>query len=143
MFLQFQDQIAELAATARNVPALVAENNFVFLPPLGLLPVRGGGSPRGFSPAAFFGAHASDDVALLDASELRALAAESFRHEPVQLSEAGKLQLYLVWESVRGAETVAGSQLIMAFAAPALIYHGTARFGYAKWNLSRRIFSVV
>jgi hypothetical protein len=143
MMLQFQEQIAELAATAVNLPAVVAEENFTFLPPLGLLPVIGAGSPRGFAPAGFFGAHASGDVALLDAAELRALVAESFRHEPVRLSGAGKLQLYLLWESVRAAETALGSQLIMVFATPTLPYRGTARFGYAKWNLSRRTFSII
>ena len=80
---------------------------------------------------------------MLDAAELRTLMAESFHQEPMRLSQTGKLQLYLVWESVRAAETAGGAQLIMVFAAPTLPYRGTARFGYAKWNLSRRTFSVV
>ena len=142
MFLQFEDHIAQMDGIRLDLSTIVAEENFVFLPPLGLIPVLGAGSPRGFSPARFFGAHASEDVALLDATELRALMAESLHQEPMRFRETGKLQLYLVWESVRAAETSGGSQLIMAFAAPTLPYRGTARFGYARWNLSRRTFSV-
>jgi hypothetical protein len=143
MFLQFEDHIAQMDNTPLDLSTIVVDEHFVFLPPLGLIPARGTGSPQGFSPAQFFAAHASGDVALLDATEMRTLVAESFRHEPVSLRATGKLQLYLLWESVQAVETGDASQLIMAFAAPTLPYRGTARFGYAKWNLSRRTFSVV
>jgi hypothetical protein len=132
MFFQFQDHSHDLAASAENVTTIAAVDHFLFLPPLGILPVRGKGSPQGFDPSQFFGVHASTDVAMLDADQLPPLLDSSFRHEPVRLGSVGKLQLYLIWESVRTA-----SQLMMVFASPSLAYRGTARFGYAKWSLDR------
>jgi hypothetical protein len=132
MFLQFQDHSQHLAAFA-HVSTIAAADHFVFLPPLGILPVQGKGSPRGFDPTRFFGARASLDVPMLDADQLPALLDSSFRHEPVRLESVGKLQLYLIWESVR----TTASQLTMVFASPSLPYRGTARFGYAKWSLDR------
>ena len=132
MFFQFQDHSHDLAASAENVTTIAAVDHFLFLPPLGILPVRGKGSPQGFDPSQFFRAHASTDVAMLDADQLHPLLDRSFRHEPIRLGSVGKLQLYLLWESVRTA-----SQLMMVFASPSLPYRGTARFGYAKWSLDR------
>jgi hypothetical protein len=133
MFFQFQDHSHHLAGAAADVSTIAAADHFVFLPPLGILPVRGTGSPQGFDPSQFFGAHASTDVAMLDADQLPPLLDSSFRHEPVRVGSVGKLQLYLIWESVRST----ASQLMMVFASPSLPYRGTARFGYARWSLSR------
>ena len=131
MFFQFQDHSQHLAASA-DVSTIAAADHFVFLPPLGILPVKGQRSPRGFDPSRFFGARASTDVAMLDADQLPALLDSSFRHEPVRVGSVGKLQLYLIWESVRTA-----SQLMMVFTSPSLPYRGVARFGYARWSLDR------
>jgi hypothetical protein len=142
MFLQFQDHSQHLAASA-DVSTIAAADHFVFLPPLGILPVQGKGSPRGFHPTLFFGARASLDVAMLDADQLPPLLDASFRHEPVRLGSVGKLQLYLIWESVRAIEAGTASQLMMVFASPSLPYRGTARFGYAKWSLDRFSESII
>jgi hypothetical protein len=137
MFFQFQDHSHHLAASAAEVSTITAADHFLFLPPLGILPVRAAGSARGFDPTRFFGAHASVDVAMLDADQLPPLLDTSFRHEPVRLRSVGKLQLYLIWESVRAIEAGMASQLMMVFASPSLTYRGTARFGYGKWSLDR------
>jgi hypothetical protein len=139
MFNQFQDHSHHLAASPANLSTISAADHFLFLPPLGILPVRGTGSPQGFDPTRFFGAHASVDVAMLDADQLAPLLASSFRHEPVRVGSVGKLQLYLIWESVRST----ASQLTMVFASPSLPYRGTARFGYAKWSLDRFSESII
>ena len=118
MFFQFQHHSHHLAGAAADVSTIAAADHFVFLPPLGILPVRGTGSPQGFDPSQFFGAHASTDVAMLDADQLPALLDSSFRHEPVRLESVGKLQLYLIWESVRAIEAGIASQLMMVFASP-------------------------
>ena len=80
---------------------------------------------------------------MLDADQLPALLDSSFRHEPVRLGSVGKLQLYLIWESVRAIEARIASQLMMVFASPSLPYRGTARFGYARWSLSRFSESII
>ena len=143
MFLQFQDHLQYLAASSADVTAISAADRFLFLPPLGILPVRATGSPRGFDPARFFGVHASVDIAMLDADQLPPLLQTSFRHEPVRLGSVGKLQLYLIWESVRAVEAGMASQLTMVFASPSLPYRGTARFGYGKWSLDRFSESII
>jgi hypothetical protein len=137
MFLQFQDHSHHLFASAADVTTIAAADHFLFLPPLGILPVKGQRSPRGFDPIRFFSAHASVGVAMLDADQLPPLLDRSFRHEPIRLGSVGKLQLYLIWESVRAIETGTASQLMMVFASPSLPYRGTARFGFAKWSLDR------
>jgi hypothetical protein len=143
MFFQFQDHSHHLAGAVADVSTIAAADHFLFLPPLGILPVRGTGSPRGFDPTRFFGAHASVDVAMLDADQLPPLLDSCFRHEPVRLGSVGKLQLYLIWESVRAVETRIASQLMMVFASPSLPYRGTARFGYGKWSLDRFSKSII
>jgi hypothetical protein len=143
MFLQFQDHSHHLAGAAAEVSTIAAGDHFLFLPPLGILPVRGEGSPRGFDPSRFFGAHASVDVAMLDADQLPPLLDSSFRCEPVRLGSVEKLQLYLIWESVRAIEARSASQLMMVFASPSLPYRGTSRFGYARWSLDRFSESII
>jgi hypothetical protein len=136
MFLQFQEHTRALQ-TQGSAAAIAAADYFRFLPALGVLLVGGTGSTAAFSATPFFGAHASDDVAMLDAGQFRSLLDESLRYEPVRLDQAGKLQLYFIWESVLALEAGTGSRLAMVFASPALPYRGTARFGHAKSNLSR------
>ena len=80
---------------------------------------------------------------MLDADQLPPLLDSSFRHEPVRLGSVGKLQLYLIWESVRAIEAGTASQLTMVFASPSLPYRGTARFGYGKWSLDRFSESII
>jgi hypothetical protein len=144
MFLQFQDHLHRLSGASADLAAISAEDHFAFLPPLGILPVRRDNTSPGFDPARFFGvAHASSDVAMLDAAQLASLLSASFRHEPVRLDSVGKLQLYLIWESVRAAQTGGASQLTMVFANPALPYAGTARFGHARFSRSRFANSVI
>jgi len=86
---------------------------------------------------------ASVDVAMLDADQLPPLLDSSFRCEPVRLGTVGKLQLYLIWESVRSIEAGIASQLMMVFASPSLPYRGAARFGYARWSLDRFSESII
>ena len=102
-FLQFQDQVEDMrsgtaTATGASPPAatsaLAASDAFAFLPPVGILPVAGVGSPVGFDTATFFGAQASFDLAMLDAAQLRGLLWESFGHDAIPVDGVEKIQLY-------------------------------------------------
>lgn len=146
-FLQFQDQVDELRSstpTAGSPPAaLAAADAFAFLPPAGILPVTGPGSPLGFDSNAFFGAQASRDLAFLDAAQLRALVRESFLHDAIPVDGVEKVQLYAVWENANAVAAGAVTQLVVVFAKQTLRYRGLARYGASFWGKGRTAQVVV
>jgi hypothetical protein len=137
MFLQFESQIEDLYGSSADPSTIFAGDRLAYLPPVGVLPIVGGSQPRGFDAATFFGSHATRDVAMTDGHLLRALVAESFSHEPIDLATADPIQLYLIWENFRAVQAGLVAQLALVFASAALPYRGVARFGNARWNLSR------
>jgi hypothetical protein len=146
-FLQFQDQVDELRSSAGGSgsppAALAAADAFAFLPPVGILPVGGQGSPLGFDRDTFFGAQASRDVALLDAAQLRALVRESFLHDAIPVDGVEKVQLYAVWENANAVAGGATTQLVVVFAKQTLRYRGLARYGASFWGKGRTAQVVV
>jgi hypothetical protein len=145
MFLQFQDHVRDLAARAPNPASLTVDGVFDYLPPVGLLPVRSAAVASGFDLPTFFGTHASQDVAMIDAAQLRALTHEALSHEPIDVGAVGRVQLYLVWETVLAQKNGQSVQAAAVFASPTLPYRGVARFGTsavfgfdpARWGRSR------
>jgi hypothetical protein len=137
MFLQFQDQIEEMRVKETGLSAVVATDRFDYLPPVGLLPVKGTGSPGGFDVTTFFGARASQDIALTDANLVRELLHTASYHEPIDLQASDKIQLYLTYENVKAVEAQQVNQATLVFASHTLPYRGIARFGYARWAVSR------
>lgn len=142
-FYQFQDHIADLRAAQANVTTLAANSFFTHLPAFGIVPVRTGSASNGFDVAAFFGAHASADIATLDAARLRALEEMALDHDPVDLRSAGKVQLYRIYENLIAFQMGLSQQLAVVFAAPSLPYLGTARFGIAQYAESRYADTVI
>jgi hypothetical protein len=145
MILQFQDQLQSIAASGAKLSTISADSYFLFLPPAGLVQVTANGvtgvstgsTLKGFDLPAFFGPHASKDVATTDGDLLRELMGDALYHEPVQLSVVSKIQLYVIWENVEAVNAGAGSALSVLFASPAMRYRGIPRFGTADWSLSR------
>jgi hypothetical protein len=137
IFRQFQDHIADLAATEPAPQTLTATDRFVYLPSAGVVPIVGTGSPRGFSSEGFFFQRSAPEIALLDGRMLRLLLRESLAHEPVFLDDGQKLQLYLIHDNVQAVEQGQSTQLSLVFASPTLPFRGTARFGAAHWAHSR------
>jgi hypothetical protein len=137
MFLQFEDHARDLLAREPAPETVTARDRFSYLPPAGLLPVRGPVLARGFDLATFFADLASADVALIDAGSLRALLHEAASYEPTDLGQVGRLQLYLIYENLKAQEAGGAVGLAAVFASPELRYRGRARFGYGRWSLSR------
>lgn len=144
MLLQFEDQVQSLLSGPAALSSISADNYFLYLPPAGLVEVTGngitavsGGPLTGFDLTAFFGAHASEDIATTNGNRLRALFEDSLYQEPVSLSQVHEIQLYLVWENLEAVNKGTQQSLAVVFASPALTYRGVARFGTAKWGLSR------
>jgi hypothetical protein len=145
MFLQFEDQVQSLLASETNLASVTADSYFLYLPPAGILPVTGDGistvtgtpATPAFDMAAFFGAHASKDVATTDGNMLRTLFSAALEYEPMPLAQTRVIQLYLVWENFQAVNGGAAAPLALLFASPAMPYQGIAHFGAAQWNRSR------
>lgn len=138
MFMQFQQQIDDIVLDpGSNLGLIAAISRFLFLPPVGLLPVQGTGSIAGFNVNTFFGSATAKDVAMIDSRLLRGLVRDSLAHEPIDLGAGEKIQLYTIWENVQAIAGGKSRQLVLVFASPALAYHGVARFGHAAYYQSR------
>jgi hypothetical protein len=145
MFLQFEGQVQSIMAGSTSLTSVAADSYFMYLPPAGILPVTANGisivtgtpATPAFDLPTFFAAHASQDVATTDGDLLRQLFSTALDYEPVELTQTGEIQLYLVWENLEAVNGGASTQLALAFASPAMRYQGIARFGTAKWSLSR------
>lgn len=136
-FLQFQEQIDDVAGSGEDMSTIVAADRFDYLPPLGMLPLQLGTRP-GFDPQLFLGSDViSRDVAYTDGALLRGLLRESFAHDPIDLSRRTRFQLYLVYENAQA--TLLGLEVtpMLVFASHTLPYRGVARFGFGRWEQSR------
>jgi hypothetical protein len=141
MFLQFEGHIQDIIASEQNtLNSFAAAQHFVYLPPLGILPMQRTGSAAGFDPGVFFGSLASNNLELTDGNLLRTLMHEAMYYEPIDLtdtSHTNRVQLYAIWENVQAFQAQQTDQLALVFTSHTLPYHGVARFGYAHWHLSR------
>jgi len=145
MLLQFEDHMQSLLAGPSALNTISADNYFLFLPAAGMVEVTSNGIDAvttgaqltGFVLPTFFGVHASRDIATTNGNLLRDLFEDALYQEPIQLSSTGEIQLYLVWENLQAVNAGTTARLAALFASGALRYRGIARYGTAKWNLSR------
>jgi hypothetical protein len=136
-FLQFQEQIDDIAGSGEDVAAIAATDRFQYLPPLGMLPLQIGTRP-GFDPQRFLGADMMPrDIAYTDGALLRGLLNESFAHDPIDLSVRTRLRLYLVYDNVQAVSAGQTVTPMLVFASRTLPYRGVARYGFARWEQSR------
>jgi len=135
MIQQFQDQIETIFTVESGLENIQATDRFTFLPPVGLLPMRGPGSARGFDAGTFFGSRASRAIATMDGESLRSLFAEARDHEPIDLRSAEKIQLYVTFENLIAVQNGQSSQLAVIFASRYLTRRETARYSFASFEL--------
>ena len=137
VFLQFQEQIDDIAASGDDLTTIAAQDRFEYLPPLGFLPLKIG-TRAGFDPQTFFGeGMLPRDVAVTDGDLLRELVRESFSHDPIALAPPERVQLYFVHENVQAVGAGQSVAPVIVFARRTLRYRGVARYGIARWDLSR------
>jgi hypothetical protein len=137
LFLQFQEHVDDIAGSGEDPSAIVATDRFDFLPALGMLPLQIGTRP-GFDPQRFFGADVLPrDIAYTDGALLRGLLHESFAHDPIDLAQRTRLQLYVVFENVQASSAGQPVTPVLVFASRTLPYRGVARYGFARWEQSR------
>jgi hypothetical protein len=143
MIQQFQDQIENIFGAESGLEQIQASDRFTFLPPAGLIPVQGTGSPSGFDTATFFGDFASRTVATVDGASMRSLFADARHHEPIDLRSSGKIQLYVVFENLMAVNNGQSDQLTVMFASPYLTSRETARYSLASFGVGRFASNVV
>jgi hypothetical protein len=136
-FLQFQEQIDDIAASGDDASTIVAMDRFDYLPPIGMLPLNIGSRP-GFDVLRFFGDGVlSKDIAYTDGALLRSLVREAFSHDPIALAEKSRIQLYYVFENIQASLAGGAVTPTVIFASHTLPYRGIARYGIARWEQGR------
>lgn len=142
-FLQFQGQIGELLDTGTALGSVTAADRFEYLPPVGIVPISGSGSLVGFDPDEFLGDQGSRELATTDAALVRTLVQESFWHDPIEVGGKERIQRYVVWENELAVEAGDVGRRVLVFARRTLPYRGIARYGRARFGLSRFAPSVI
>jgi len=140
---QFDEHLRDIMNSVTSPGSIVASQLLRYLPPVGLIPIATTTTPVGLNFTSFFEDKASEDVAMIDGDRLSSLVGESLFHEPISLDDSEKTQLYLVRENVEAVTSGQPVQLVLVFARHSLPYRGIARFGIAKWDLSRFVPSVI
>jgi hypothetical protein len=104
MLLQFQQQVAALAQDAELTSTQLAQAEaisfFRYLPPLGLVPIQGPGTPRAFVATAFLNRLAVGPPAPLPGAHIQRLAAAALYGPPVRVAASASVELYRVQENV-------------------------------------------
>ncbi|MFN7765708.1 MAG: hypothetical protein ACK5WR_04200 [Planctomycetaceae bacterium] len=136
LFLQFQEQAAELLALLKDPAALHVSQVFGHLPPVGFLPVATARTP-GINPAIFFYPRGSTAIPQIDAGQVPALLEEGLTRPAIDAGGSDPIQLYLIRENALAVQSGVVSQLTLVFARADLPYRATARFDSALWDLSR------
>jgi hypothetical protein len=133
MFLQFQQQILELADEP-NADLLVATDIFEQLPPAGLLPIQGPGG-SGFHYAEFFLGQTVRNPVYIEGSRLDELIESSFAYPPIELGSGAFTWLYVVRENAEPPQSGTRRQY-MAFSSGFMPYEGNAQFDLSRWDYS-------
>ena len=142
MLLQFQDQVADLAASPNvNLSAAAAAQHFRYLPPAGLVPVARraptGRDFKGVNPNTFFGAHAVRQPTYIDGAAVRSLLSDAGRYEPVDLSRGEAVWLYQVVQNEQAFNAAgAGVQPYLVFTSAQMPFRGAARLDLARFDQS-------
>jgi hypothetical protein len=132
MYLQFQSQLKDLAASGLATSQLKAKDHFKYLPAAGLLPV---GGANGFDYETFFNEITIRQPIFIEGAQLRPLFQESFEYPPVETSSGVVYYLYIVRENAQSSLAGAlSTQTYMVFASGHTPYRGEARYDVHHWN---------
>ena len=134
MFLQFQDQIAKMRLDGEPLPTVAARDRFVFLPPVGLLPIGTDSQPLGFKYDTFFSGMAYRDPIFIEGAQLRPLVQEAINYPPIDTGSSVVVWLYLVRENAQLTLTGKPAQSYLVFASGHTPYRGEARYNVHHWN---------
>ena len=132
MYLQFQSQLKDLAASGVSTSQLKAKDHFKYLPAAGLLPI---GGASGFNYTNFFNEITIRQPIFIEGAQLRSLFQEAFEYPPVDTGSELVFYLYVVRENAQSSLAGAlSTQSYMVFASGHTLYRGEARYDVHHWN---------
>jgi hypothetical protein len=137
MFLQFQDQVADLFAVEANLSDMRATDKFEFLPPVGIIPLGGMASSKGFDSIGFFaGLSYREKPAFLEGARLRSLVIDALAFPPIDLSRKELIWRYLVRENFQAIDNAKSNppQPCLILANGQMPFRAAARYDLAHWN---------
>jgi len=129
LFLQFEAHIEEIRARETNLTSLRAIDRFEALPPVGLLPLGGAGTPDGITYVKFFEELAYREPVYITGRQTEAIVQQSLRYPPIRIAQREAVALYRMIE----APTPAPCVLFVSAFAP---LQGEPRFDIAHWDFS-------
>lgn len=137
LLLQFQDQLQDLFDLLSDPTAMIADDYFFFLPPLGILPVSQDQANNGVDYKVFLGERILRDPVYIDGAHLFSVINESFNYPVIYVNSGELIWLYLVRQNrqkIDSGDTVTQKYLI--FTNGNMLFRGHARFNLARWDYS-------
>jgi len=137
MFLQFQNQISNLASTLNTAAqaAVTAGNYFQYLPAMGLFPIAQSSS-AGLDADTFFSGVPHREPEFVDGSLLLPSFKELTGYPALDLGNSEMVWLYKVWQSEQSILDGVSVQKYVLFTSPHQPYLATPRFDVARWDFS-------
>jgi hypothetical protein len=102
---QVQQQLSDLADGLTTPGSALAITYFRYLPAVGMVPVTGSGSLRGFRPNVFFGAVVRETPKTIDLADAVGLIARAGALLPIDLPNVARLYLYWVKDNLDAVDT--------------------------------------
>lgn len=135
---QFQDQLRFIQAGAAVSSAVEALDYFLYLPPVGYVPVQSDVSSEGFLSETFFNGITAREPAFIEGARLVPVMQLAMTYWPIEPANEELIWLYRVRQNRQAIETEGDSvpQDYIIFASGHSPYAGNARFNVAKWDYS-------
>jgi hypothetical protein len=142
MFFQFQEQITKLISILTNISSISARNYFRYLPPIGLLPMRGDEQSDGLRLASFFSGRTYRPPVYIEGARFSNLVLSSFNFPAIDLSGKELIWIYAVRENQQqvGSPATASARPLLMFASGHLPYYAESRFNINHWSYSNYSF---
>lgn len=136
MYLQFQQQIAELAQPRLLPAGVTARSHFRWLPAAGIVPAAEENDGSDAAATAFFAGLRYRAPVHVHAAQVEGLLRDSLLLPPIETDGAEAIWLYRVRENRMAIELGAapGSTGYLVFASGHLEYRGQARYDLARFD---------
>lgn len=135
MLLQFQEQVAALAATNAPESAVVTEI-FDYLPPVGVLPLARSPRFRGFAVDRFFKGIKARDPIYIEGARVAPLLRRAAQFPPIDVASGEMLWVYHVRENAMKADGLSGARVqpYALFVSGQVPFDGAATFDVGHWD---------
>jgi hypothetical protein len=134
MFLQFQQQILDLAETEPDLELLEARTRFARLPPVGFIPLAASARPRAFDATSFFGGMKQRGPVYVNGARVPSIIASAVLYPPIDPASGEVTWLYLVRENSTALGTNVDPYVL--FASGHTSYAADARFDLSYWDIA-------